>query len=120
MKKTASFFTISFFVLLLGAFIYNSGRDYYNLQNVFYDSYIRGRVVAIAQGRVTKIYYNETEFFSPSFCDKQEEINEKVKVGDYVSKRGTVVEFYRDSIPGVMLRCNVVKPADSYASYFFN
>lgn len=120
MKKIDSFFAISLIVLLGVTLIYNSGRDYYNLQKLFYDSYFRGQIVKILDQRDYKIYYNNEDFFSSGFCDKQDAIHEKVKVGDYVSKRGTVVEFYRDSIPSVMLRCNVIKPADSYASYFFN
>jgi hypothetical protein len=128
--------------------IFNSKREYYEVDMHFYKNDINGVITKIKEGRGIKIYYNDSDFFYLSQLESKslsEDIanNKKTKkvywgssgvheeeileiqslgLGDSISKDGPVLTIYKKNKQGKYLstiKRSVNKPEDSYWDYFF-
>lgn len=123
MKKTISIIAILTIISIFALFTYNSKRIDYNTNIEFYKSDFNGKIAQIIEGRGTKIYYNPKDYFYTDFCENAIDIEKIIRVGDVVKKKDSIIKFYRvdnDFNNTEIFSSKVIKPEDTYFSYFFN
>lgn len=123
MKKTISIIAILTIISIFAVFTYNSKRNDYNTHIEFYKNDFNGRIAQIIEGRGTKIYYNPKDSFYTDFCENAIDIEKIIRVGDVVKKKDSIIKFYRvdnDFNSTEIFSSTIIKPADTYFSYFFN
>ncbi|MFD2517730.1 hypothetical protein [Salinimicrobium flavum] len=104
-------------LLLAGFLIYNSKRSYYKNKTDFYEKNLNGIINQIKEGRGTKVYINESDFF---YLEQLE--NKSLKVGDSISKKNSdlfVFEKNKNNGFSYLTTINVKKPKDNYYEFFF-
>ena len=83
----------------------------------FYKKNVDAIILKIEEGRGTKVYYNESEFF---YLDQLKE--ESIKAGDSISKRGSDLLVFDKNTMGqyhFLNKIEVTKPEDSYFKFFY-
>ena len=104
-------------ILSVGVLIYTSKMSYYQNKVNFFEKNINGVVSKISEGRGTKVYYSESDFFYLEQC----QVN-SIKVGDSLSKSRSVIKVFRKTESenfGIIEEEKVLKPKNSYFNFFF-
>lgn len=125
MKKKLTVIPGLIIFLIFASIVYNTKRDTYQLHKEFYNKDFNGSIVKIIEGRRNSpgIYYNSKDRFAPGFCQNSSDIEEVIRVGDVIKKKDSIIKFYRvdeDFNSTEIFSSTVIKPADTYFSYFFD
>lgn len=122
MKKPFGIVIFGFIIFVFAFSDYHSKKEYYEVDKAFYDNAnVSGEVVKIMQGRGTRIFYTDTDFFYAE-CVAGNAIAGTIKIGDVVRKRDSVLEILREANKKEMRRVAIAiveNPGDSYFRYFF-
>ena len=97
--------------------VYNSKSEYCDKSKKFKRSNFNGEILKIIEGRGTKIYYENNNYFYASECREL-----KIKVGDIVSKSRTELIVKRKNLYGQYIEIGkkIIKESnESYFNYFF-
>lgn len=124
MKRSFQILTISVVIVIFSFVVYNSKRDYYAAdKDFYYNAYFNSEVAKIVDGRGTKIYYNDSDFFYTDALKDNLEVEQLIEIGDIVKKQDSVLEIFRRDKNGDIQKIftgKIEKPESSYFSYFFN
>jgi hypothetical protein len=90
-------------------------REYYENHQKFYNEYIvDAEIVKVVEGRGTKVYYSNDDFFYLESCR-----NLELREGDFMRKRDTIINVYRtENNKDVLVSSGVIpKPPKTYLDY---
>jgi hypothetical protein len=104
-------------ILIFFFTVLNSKTDNYEKSKEFHLKYFSGEIEKIIEGRGTKIYYDNDNFF---YEDDYEGI--KLLVGDLIRKNGSEITIIRKNNNGDYVEIGKgksIEPKKSYFDYFF-
>lgn len=104
-------------IIVACVLIYTSKMSYYQNKVAFFEKDISGIVSKISEGRGTKVYYQESDFFYLEQC----KVN-SINIGDSLSKRRSSLKVFRKTgFDNFILfeEGKVLKPKSSYFNFFF-
>jgi len=96
MKRAFQILIIPVVIIVFSFVVYNSKRDYYEAdKDFYYNAYFNSEVAKIVDGRGTKIYYNDSDFFYTDALKDNLEVEQLIEIGDIVIKQDSVLEIFR-------------------------
>ena len=109
---------IPLIIILIFCFVvYNSKNDYYEKSEEFYRNSFSAEIEKIVEGRGTKVYYENDNYF---YEEDYEGV--KLKVGDVIRKNDAEIIITRKNSSGEYVEIGKgksIEPNKNYFNYFF-
>ena len=108
----------SIIFIIFGFFFYNSKTDDYEKSKEFYNKTFSGKIEKIVEGRGTRIYYGDQNYF---YLSNYEGI--ELLVGDIIQKNNSKISILRKNSKNEYLEIGngkSLEPKKSYFEYFFD
>jgi hypothetical protein len=119
MKKIIGVLIFVVVIMIFLFSVFNSKRDYYENHQEFYKGYdFNAEIIKIVEGRGTKIYYSEQNYFYSSIYE-----GAIIEKGDLIKKHNTIIDVYRknnNTHKYILIGSGeIIKPKNNYYEYFF-